>query len=59
MLEAQEAEDTKYGTLVAIHRQLYRNMKIGVDYNFTDFSDDLTDLDYNNDGLFFNAVGKF
>jgi hypothetical protein len=29
-------------------------MKIGVGYNFTDFSDDLTDLSYNHHGFFLN-----
>jgi len=26
---------------------------------FTDFSDDLTDLSYDSQGVFINAVGKF
>jgi hypothetical protein len=30
-----------------------------VGYNFTDFSDDLTDLDFDSQGLFVNIVGKF
>jgi hypothetical protein len=28
----------------------------GVGYNFTDFSDDLTDLKYNHKGIFFNII---
>jgi hypothetical protein len=31
---------------------------VGVGYNFTDFSDDLTNLDYQNSGWFINTVGK-
>ena len=30
-----------------------------VGYNFTDYTDDLTNLNYNNKGVFVNAVGKF
>jgi hypothetical protein len=32
---------------------------VGVGYDFSDFSDDLTDLDYKHQGLFINLVGKF
>ena len=33
------------------------NMQVGVGYNFTDFSDDLTDLRYNHKGVFVNLIG--
>ena len=33
------------------------NMKVGAGYNFTDFSDDLTDLRYDHRGVFFNIIG--
>jgi hypothetical protein len=42
---------------LAVVRGRY-HLKIGVGYNFTDFSDDLTDLDYQNNGWFVNFVGK-
>jgi hypothetical protein len=32
-------------------------LKVGVGYNFTDFSDDLTDLGYDHRGVFLNIVG--
>ena len=35
------------------------NVKVGVGYNFTDYSDDLADLSHRNHGFFFNVVGKF
>ena len=45
----------------ATHQPLYRylgdHFKVGVGYNFTDFSDDLTDLSYDHQGVFFNLVG--
>ena len=46
----------KPGTLC---RRVGDNMKIGVGYNFGHFSDDLTDLTYDDHGIFVNAVGKF
>jgi len=30
-----------------------------VGYNFANFSDDLTDLDYDAEGVFVNLIGKF
>jgi hypothetical protein len=46
------------GALTAIYRYFGKHMKAGVGYNFTDFSDDLTDLGYNHQGVFFNIVGS-
>ena len=34
-------------------------LKIGFRSNFTDFSEDLTDLSYDHHGVFFNIVGTF
>jgi len=59
ILEISEAEDKRSGFLVAVHRHLGQNFKVGVGYNFTDFSDDLTDLNYDSKGWFVNLVGKF
>jgi hypothetical protein len=46
------------GFLVGIDRHINDHLEIGVGYNFTDFSDDLTDLDYQNNDWFLNFVGK-
>jgi hypothetical protein len=32
-------------------------VKVGVGYNFTDFSDDLTDLSFDHRGAFLNVTG--
>src|SRR4029077_18757556 len=40
----------------AIYRHIGKNLKAGVGYNFTDFSDDLTDLKYNHKGVFLNLI---
>jgi hypothetical protein len=45
------------GALAAIYRHISKNLKAGVGYNFTDFSDDLTDLKYNHKGIFVNLIG--
>ncbi len=50
---------TRQGFLAGIDRDLGRNFRIGVGYNFTDFSDDLTDFDYDHQGPFLNLVGKY
>ena len=58
-LDAREAGDAKAGGLLGVYRQFNNNIKAGVGYNFTDFSDDLTDLDYESRGPFVNVQGKF
>ena len=58
-LSVSEAEDQRVGGLVAIYRHFGPHIKGGAGYNFTDFSDDLTDLSYDEDGVFFNLIGKY
>lgn len=58
-LEVTEAEDVLWGAQTAIYRHMGENLKFGVGYNFADFSDDLTDMDYDSQGWFINLVGKF
>ena len=48
--------EQKSGAMFTVYRYLGKHLKIGVGYNFTDFSDDLTDLSYDRHGLFFNLV---
>ena len=45
------------GALVAVYRYLGEHLKVGAGYNFTDFSDDLTDLSYDHQGVFINMIG--
>ncbi len=58
-LNVEEDDSTRHGLLMSIDRHLGNNFKVGVGYNFTDFSDDLRDLDYDNNGWFINLVGKY
>jgi hypothetical protein len=52
------AQDSREGALCGVYRHLSQYLKLGAGYNFSDFSDDLTDLDYRAQGFFINAIGK-
>ncbi len=58
LLSLPDAQDRKSGFLTAIYRHLDKNFKLGAGYNFTDFSDDLTNLSYTYHGAFINLIGK-
>lgn len=58
MLDVEAAQDKRKGFLTAIHRHFGQNLKVGIGYNFTDFSDDLTNLNYDAKGWFINIIGK-
>lgn len=50
---------TRSGALVALDRDINQHFRIGVGYNFTDFSDNLTDFDYRHRGWFLNVSGRY
>ena len=56
-LRAQEAKDATAGFLLGIYRHLAEGVKAGFGYNFTRYSDDLTDLSYRSRGWFVNILG--
>ncbi|MCH7645522.1 MAG: OmpA family protein [Myxococcales bacterium] len=58
-LEVEETKDRRQGALAALYRHIGKNAKIGVGYNFSDFDDDLTNLDYKSRGWFVTLIGKF
>jgi len=58
-LAALEAGDARSGFLVGVYRHVNEHVKIGVGYNFTNFSDDLTDQSYRSSGWFMNALSTF
>ncbi|GMN04570.1 hypothetical protein [Erythrobacter sp. MTPC3] len=53
------ADDLRVGALGAVYRHLNNNVKVGVGYSLSDFSDDLTDQSYTSHGPFLNFLGKF
>ncbi len=57
MLDLPDLDQRRDGALVGIYRRLGKHFKVGAGYNFTDFSDDLTDLGYDHRGAFINVVG--
>jgi hypothetical protein len=57
-LQLPDIQQTRAGFLVALYRQFGDHFKAGVGYNFTDFSDDLTDLSYDHHGVFLNLAGS-
>jgi flagellar motor protein MotB len=57
MLDLPDLSQRRRGALAAIYHRIGKNLKAGVGYNFTDFSDDLTDLKYNHRGIFLNLIG--
>jgi hypothetical protein len=57
MLEMPDLDERRGGALTAVYRHVTEHLKIGAGYNFTDFSEDLTDLSYTHQGAFINVVG--
>jgi flagellar motor protein MotB len=57
MLDLRDVSQRRRGALAAVYRYVGKNLKVGAGYNFTNFSDDLTDLRYNHQGVFFNLIG--
>lgn len=47
------------GWLVGLDRRVGENFKVGVGYNFTEFSDDMTELRYDQKGFFLNMAGYY
>ncbi|MGB5557732.1 MAG: hypothetical protein WBN04_06945, partial [Paracoccaceae bacterium] len=59
VLDTPAAGSSQDGVLVAVYRRLNENFRIGIGYNATDFSSDLTDQSYSAKGPFLNIIGKF
>jgi hypothetical protein len=57
LLDMTDLDEQRSGALVAVSRYVGDHFKVGAGYNFTDFSDDLTDLSYDSKGLFLNLTG--
>jgi hypothetical protein len=58
MLHMPDLDERRTGALTAVSRYLGDHLKIGIGYNFTDFSEDLTDLSYDHHGVFLNITGS-
>lgn len=50
---AVDSEDNRDGFLMGVNKHIGKHLKVGVGYNFTDFSDDLARVnDYTYEGVF-------
>lgn len=58
MMKTDLANETQFGALGGIYRHVGDNLKVGVGYSFSKFSDDLTNFDNDQKGFFLNVVGK-
>ena len=58
LLDMPDLNERRSGAIAAISHYLGDHLKIGVGYNFTDFSDDLTDLSFDHHGVFVSLTGS-
>ena len=57
LLDMPDLHETRSGALLTISRYVGDHLKVGLGYNFADFSDDLTDMSYDHKGFFLNLTG--
>jgi hypothetical protein len=57
LLDMVDLNEQRSGALLMVSRSLGSHIKVGVGYNFTSFSDDLTDLDFDHQGAFLSLTG--
>lgn len=59
LLASDTGQNRTQGGLVAVYKRFNENVKMGVGYNATDFSDDLTNQDYDARGWFVNLLAAY
>ncbi len=58
-LGVDEDDSTRQGWLLGVDRHVGEHFRVGVGYNFTDFSDDLRRVDFDHRGWFLNVSGSY
>lgn len=58
-LNTVQDDGSRKGWLVGVDRHINQNFSIGLGYNFTQFSDKLTSIDFNHEGWFLNLTGVY
>ncbi len=58
-LKTSQADDHRIGAVIGVYREITDNARIGVGYSFSDYSDDLTNVEAKSRGWFLNIVGKY
>ena len=60
LMQSSALDTLKQGALVEVDREFYEYVRLGVGYNFTDFSDDLRNANnFKTQGPFVRMTGKF
>lgn len=60
LMQSYALDALKQGALIEVDREFYEYVRLGVGYNFTDFSDDLRDTNsFKSHGPFVRMTGKF
>ena len=57
LLDMPDLSESRSGALATVSRYFGKHFKVGIGFNFTDFSDDLTDLSYDHSGAFLSVTG--
>jgi hypothetical protein len=57
MLDMPDLRERRDGALLTISRSVGDHARVGIGYNFAEFSDDLTDLSFDHQGIFLNLTG--
>ena len=57
VLAMPNLNEQRRGVLVGLYRYMGEHVKAGLGYNFTSFSEDLTDMSFRHHGVFLNVVG--
>lgn len=58
ILSDRESYNVEDGIIIGVYKDLNKNIKLGIGYNFTSYDDNLEDLSYDSNGWFVNFVGK-
>lgn len=58
-LYTEETGTRERGALAGVYRHIGNNAKLGIGYEWGGVSDDVSDIDYNNSGVFLNLIAKF
>ena len=58
-MNSDASKDSQHGVMMSVDRHIGKNMKLGIGYNFTNFTDDLSNTDGTAKGWFVNLVGKY
>lgn len=58
-LDVQQDDSLRKGWLIGVDRHVSENFRVGLGYNFTSFSDNLTIIDFDQKGWFLNINGTY